>query len=338
MRQLNFIEPGKLEWYEVEEPKLQTAQDAIVRPIAVARCDLDFAIIHGKAPFIGPFPLGHEFVGEIVEVGEEVTNFHLGQRVVVPFQIACGECLHCQRHLTASCTSVTNRSMYGLGALGGDWGGALSDLVRVPFAQHMLVEVPKDIDPSVFASVSDNIPDGWRTVGPYLEDSPDKSVLVVGGGAWSISLYAVAIARALGARQVDYADNDATRLALAESLGAKVIEGEIKRRLGSYDITVDGSANPKGLACALRSTAVGGVCTSVGIYYTDMTPIPLLEMYDTGITFKTGRADARPYIPKIIELIKNGKLHPEQITTRVATWDEAIEALPEPCTKVIITR
>ncbi len=338
MRQLNFIETGKLSWEEVPEPKLQSEQDALVRPITVARCDLDFAIVHGKAPFMGPFPLGHEFVGEIIELGSLVTDFYVGQRVVVPFQISCGECLLCHRHLTSSCKGVPYRSMYGLGALGGEWGGALSDLVRVPFAQHMLVAVPNSLDPAALASVSDNLPDAWRTVAPYLEESPNQSVLIIGGGAWSISLYAVAIAVALGAKQIDYADNDPARLALAESLGAKIIAENIPRRLGEYDITVDGSANPKGLACALRSTTPGGICTSVGIYYTDTTPIPLLDMYDKGITFKTGRVNARSYIPKIIDLVEKGRLHPEKITSKVAPWDEAIEAWHEPCVKVIISR
>ncbi len=338
MKQLNFIEPGKLDWLDVAEPKLESEKDALVRPLAVARCDLDFAIIHGKAPFIGPFPVGHEFVGEIIALGSEVTNFSVGQRVIVPFQISCGSCVLCNRHLTSNCKSVPHRSMYGLGALGGEWGGALSDLVRVPFAQHMLVGINKNLDPIALASVSDNLPDAWRTVGPYLEESKDKSVLIVGGGAWSIGLYAVAIAVALEAKQVNYIDDAPDRLALAESLGAKIIAEKIPRRLGEYDITVDASANAKGLACALRSTTAGGICTSVGIYYTDTTPIPLLDMYDKGITFKTGRTDARVYIPKVIDLIEKGQLYPEKITSIVASWEEAIEAWSKACVKVVIAR
>jgi alcohol dehydrogenase len=202
----------------------------------------------------------------------------------------------------------------------------------------MLIAVDNDLDPKALASLSDNLPDAWRTVAPYLEESPNQSVLIMGGGAWSISLYTVAIALALGAKQVDYVDTDPARLALAESLGAKVIAENIPRRLGEYDITVDASANPKALACALRSTTNGGVCTSVGIYYTDTTPIPLLDMYDKGITFKTGRTNARGYIPKILDLIKTGKLHPEKITSTIAPWESAIEAWCEPSVKVIISR
>lgn len=338
MRQLYFIEAGKLEWREEAAPGLERPDQALVRPVAVARCDLDFAIVTGKAPFVGPFPLGHEFVAEIVELGDEVTGFHKGQHVVVPFQISCGHCARCHRELTGSCTTVPYRSMYGLGALGGEWGGAFCDLVRVPFAQNMLVALPAGIEPVAAASVSDNIADAWRTVGPYLEQSPDQSVLVVGGGAWSIGLYSVAIARALGAASVDYVDSDAPRLEIAAALGANAIVGPPKRRMGEYDITVDASSQPEGLACALRSTAPGGISTSVGIYFNDKTPIPLFEMYDKGVTFVTGRANARVAIPKILALMESGRLQPERVTTKVARWHEAAEALVDPSAKVVVVR
>jgi alcohol dehydrogenase len=338
MRQLTFVRPGLLEWWEAPEPKLQGPDEAIVRPIAVARCDLDAAIVAGKAPFAGPFPFGHEFVAEVVSVGERVAGFHDGQQVVVPFHISCGQCVRCRRGLTASCLSVPPRSMYGLGPVGGDWGGALSDLVRVPFAQGMLVPVPDGVESSAIASLGDNLTDAWRTVGPYLQESPDATVLVVGGGAWSIGLYAAAIACALGASRVDYVDADPERQALATSVGATPIEGPPPRRLGPYPITVDASADPAGLACALRSVEPGGVCTSVGIYFAQGTRVPLLDMYDADVTFKTGRSNAGAFIPSVLELVQSGRLHPERVTTKWAGWEEAPQALCEPSTKVVVLR
>lgn len=338
MRQLTFIGPGRLEWWDVPEPALQGPEEAIVRPVAVARCDLDVAILAGKAPVPGPFPLGHEFVAEIVALGDGVAGFHRGQRVVVPYHIACGRCERCRRGLTASCLSAPPRAMYGLGALGGDWGGALSDLVRVPFAEGMLVAVPDGVEPDSIASVGDNVSDGWRTVAPYLEEWPDAGVLVVGGGAASIGVYAAAVACALGASRVDYVDTDAERLALARSLGATPIEGPPPDRLGPYPITVDASADRAGLACALRSVEAGGVCTSVGIYFAARTPVPLLDMFDGDVTFKTGRANARACMPKVLDLVRDGKLRPERVTTRLAAWDDAAEALGDPSTKVVIRK
>jgi alcohol dehydrogenase len=229
--------------------------------------------------------------------------------------------------------------MYGFGVFGGDWGGALSDLVRVPFADAMLVAAPVGIAPAVLASASDNIPDGWRTVAPHLAQRPGADVLIVGGGGRSIALYAVDAARALGAGRVLYADADAGRLAVAEALGAEVVEGPpAASPYGEFAITVDASGVHAGLHAALRSTEPGGVCTSIGIYYEALTPIPLLEMYTTGVTLVTGRAMARATMPAVIERIAAGDLHPDRVTSNVVAWEQAAEAVAEAQTKLVIER
>lgn len=335
MRQLTFVEPGRLEWWDVPEPTLQGPNEAIVRPIAVARCDVDRPILRGMTPFHGPFAFGHEFVAEVAELGEDVSGFQPGQRVMVPFQISCGDCPRCRRGLTGSCQAVPAFASYGFG--GGDWGGALSDLVRVPFAESMMVPVPDGIEPVNVAS-ADNLPDAWRTVGPSLQEIPGASVLIVGGGALSIGLYAAAISSALGASQVDYMDVDRERLEIARSVGANPVEGPPPKSLGPYPITVDASASRDGLACALRSVEPGGVCTSVGIYFGGETPIPLLDMYNTGITFRTGRVNARADIPSVLDLVQSGRLQPERVTTKLIQWDEAAEAYDDPSAKVVVVR
>jgi len=336
MRQLTFVEAGRLAWQEAPEARLQGPGEAIVRPIAVARCDVDLPIVSGFAPFRPPFAFGHEFVAEIVSVGEAVREFQPGQKVAVSFQITCGECNRCRRGLTGSCETVPVGAAYGFGAKG-DWGGALSDLVRVPFADAMLTAVPEGIDPVTVAS-PDNLSDGWRTVGPYLGETPGAPVLIVAGGALSVGLYAAAIACALGSTQVDYVDPDRERLELAKSVGANPIEGPPPERLGPYPITVDTSANPAGLSCALKSVEPGGVCTSVGIYFAPETPVPLLHMYRTGITFKTGRVHAHAETPHVLELVQSGRLKPEQLTTKLAAWDDAAEAFLEPAVKLVVAR
>jgi alcohol dehydrogenase len=226
--------------------------------------------------------------------------------------------------------------MYGFGAFGGDWGGALSDVVRVPFADAMLVAAPEGIAPATLASSSDNIPDAWRTVAPHLAQRPGADVLVVGGGGLSIALYAVDAARALGAGRVVYADADPGRCAVAEALGAEVVEHS--GHYGEFAITVDASAVHDGLHAALRSTAPGGVCTSIAIYYEPLTPVPLLEMYTTGVTLVTGRAMARATIPAVLERIAAGDLHPDHVTSSVVSWEQAAEAVCESQTKLVIER
>jgi alcohol dehydrogenase len=335
MRQLTLSEHRNLEWWDVPEPQLKEARDAIVKPIAVAACDLDARMISGEAPIPGPIALGHEVVAEVVDAGDDA-GAAPGDVVVVPFQISCGDCPRCKVGQTGMCESVPRRSMYGFGILGGlDWGGALSDLVRVPFADHMLVPLPAGVDPVAVASGSDNLPDAWRTIAPVIKKG--DRVLVVSGGGISIALYAVAIAFALGASHVAYVDDDPGRLALAKELGAETIEGTPGEPIGPYEVTVDASADPARLAIALRSTAPCGTCTSIGIYWGNDVALPLLEMYDRAVTFITGSPQARPAIPEVLELVASGKLEPERITTRVVSFDEAPDALAEPYTKLVMT-
>src|SRR5262249_26774278 len=114
---------------------------------------------------------------------------------------------------------------------GADYGGFLSDRVRVPFADAMLVLLPPDVAPDAVASLSDNIPDAWRCVGPPLSAEPGAEVLVVAGGG-SIPLYAVGIALALGSARVDVVGGDPQQQDRASRLGAHVIEGPIPERIG----------------------------------------------------------------------------------------------------------
>src|ERR671918_1251331 len=286
MQELTFIEKGKLEWREASAPKLKGAGEALVRPLAVATCDLDLGIVRGQVPYQEPFPFGHECVAEVSDVGDGVTSVEPGTFASVPFQISCGECARCRRGQTGNCESVPRLSMYGL-PLGPEYGGFLSDVVRVPYADAMLVPIPDGVEPAAVASLSDNIVDAWRTVGPQLEAEPGAAVLIC-AGAGSIALYAAAIAAALGAERVDFAGGRPFERDIAEQLGANLADEEFPKRLGPYPITVDASADPDGLACALRSTEPDGVCTSIGIYFAEQTPVPLLEMYTKGIRFNTG--------------------------------------------------
>src|ERR1700749_4408324 len=100
MQQLIFSEPTQLRWREADEPKLDSDIAALVRPIAVATCDLDALIIAGESPFPPPFPIGHECVAEVLDAGERVSSLQRGALVSVPFQISCGECAPCRRGRT----------------------------------------------------------------------------------------------------------------------------------------------------------------------------------------------------------------------------------------------
>ncbi len=337
MKQLTFVEKGKLEWREAEDPKLEGDGEALVKPLAVATCDLDLLLVRGLAPADEPFPFGHECVAEVTEVGDAVSAVKPGDLVSVPFQISCGECDRCRRGHTGNCERVERMAMYGL-PMGTNYGGFLSDSARVPFAEEMLVPVPDGIEPASVASVSDNIPDAWRTVGPQLDERPGSPILICASGA-SIALYAVSIALALGAERVDLAGGNSYLRGKAEELGANLLEEEFPtRHKPLYPITVDASADPAGLACALRSTEPDGICTSIGIYFNDPTPVPLLEMYTKGIRFHTGRVHARPAIEPLLDLVREGEFKPELITAETADWDDSAEAIAGHRGKLVITR
>ena len=337
MRQLVFVGPGRVEWQEAPEPRIGGELEAVVEPLAVATCDLDVALLRGTVNlFPGPFPLGHECVARVIDVGAAVRTVSSGDLAVVPFQISCGICKSCEAGHTGNCTSVPQGSMYGLAPFGGEWGGFLADRIRVPYADAMLVRLEPGIDPLAVASASDNIPDAWRTVGPPLKELPGSEVLIVAGGG-SVPLYAVELAVALGSEAVHYVDDAPDRLALAEGLGAIAVEGPVPRKLGPFHVTVDASMSKDGLGCAIRSTAPDGICTSIGIYQQD-TPLPLSTMYLNVITFRTGRTHARPAIPDVLDLVASARIHPGRVTSAVVGWEGASQALADPPMKLVITR
>ncbi len=371
MNQLTFVKKGLLEWREVAAPTLQTPEDVLVRPFVAGRCDGDSIFLFhdfsralragaavdlvdhgvcalGKDPFRGPFPYGHEGIAEVVACGENVRNLKNGQAVIVPWAVSCGSCATCKRGLTSKCERRAHTvSGYGFGKPTGGWGGMVSDVLRVPFADHMLVPVPEGVDPVSIASASDNIPDAWRTVGPLLKAWPEAPVLVVGGSARSIGLYAVAIAVALKSSRVDYLDTNKERLDVAASLGANAVKITRKERFwlagepvakGGYPIAVDASNSRSSLEYAVRALAPGGVCTSVGFYFLKRTGLPLWQMYLNGSTFRTGLANARADLPDVLELITKGAFEPGRITSRVADWGSAAEAFASPGTKMVVAR
>jgi threonine dehydrogenase-like Zn-dependent dehydrogenase len=339
MRRMLLEGTGSVRWEEVAEPELSGTEQAIVRPIAIATCDIDVGVLTGSYPLAGPYPFGHEGVAEVVEVGPDGRTVGPGDRVIVPFQISCGRCAPCRAGRTGNCANHPVMSTYGLGTMGGlEWGGLLADLALVPHADAMLVPLPDGVEPAVVASASDNIPDGWRAVGPHLDPADPAEVLVIGGagGPASIGLYATGIAVALGSPRVVYSDTDPQRLAIAEALGAQPIDGPPPRKVGAFPITVDSSGTEGGLRCALNSTAFDGVCTSTSVYLED-PKLPLFSMYSRCCTFHTGRAHARPAIDRVLDLVAAG-FDPSLVTTTTASWDDAVAALEDPTLKVVLTR
>jgi threonine dehydrogenase-like Zn-dependent dehydrogenase len=341
MRQLMFTGPGRVGWAEVPAPRLRDGNSALVRPLAVARCDLDLRMAT-EALFPGPYPVGHEAVAEVIDIGEAVRRHRPGDRVLVPFQVSCGACPACLTRRYAACHTyrAPAGAAFGFGKAGGGHGGAVSDLLAVPCADHLLITAPASVPAEVLCTLPDNAVDGYRSVAPHLKARPGADVLVVGGAGPSIGLYAVAAAAALGASAVRYVDSDEKRCGIAERLGAAAVhhEGPWPRRFPRAAITVSNTHDPQGLATTLRSTDDYGTCTSTAIFFGRQPSLPLLELYTKGITVHLSRADSRLYTPEVADLAASGRLRTQAVTTRVAGWEDAPAAWLVPATKLVLVR
>jgi threonine dehydrogenase-like Zn-dependent dehydrogenase len=341
MRQLTYVGPGQVEWHDVPAASVREATDAVVRPLAVARCDLDLPMAE-VGLFPGPFAVGHEVAAEVTDVGDAVTRHRPGDVVIVPFQVSCGSCPPCTSGSFAACSThmAPLGGSFGFGRSGGDHGGGMSDLLRIPTADHLLIAAPPGGDPIALATLSDNVVDGYRSVAPMLRECPGSTVLIVAETPGSIALYAAASAIALGAGDVHYVDRDPARVDVARRLGARstVHAGPWPKRFEPAAITVDATGDVDGLHAVVRSTERYGHCTSIAVYFDPVTTLPLLEMYTRGITFHTSRADSRRFLPDVLGLLDTTSFDPLTIPTTVVDWDAAADAWLEPAIKLVVRR
>lgn len=340
MRRLMFRKKGILEWEEIEPLTITGQNQVIVVPISIARCDLDLPILRGETLFRAPFPVGHEFVGNIKSVSEDLVNeYSLGTTVAVPFQISCGSCPACLNHHANSCESVPYTSGYGMPPGAHSFGGAIADEIKIPFAKQMLFEIDKKIDPVGIASFSDNIAEVWKLAGRFLEQKKDPKVLVVGGHAGSIGLYTALFLHQTKKAEVLYADTDITKIQLAESLGIPVeFYSNFPKPTKKYDLVCDASANKQGWDFAVRSLGRNAIFSSASIFWTNQWEIPYLEMYNQGVEIHLGRVESKDSMEALYPYILSGTFTPEKIVTKIANFNEAKEAWLEESIKLVITK
>ncbi len=337
MRALWFDGRGGLQWREEREPQMEAETDAIVRPLVVTTCDFDQAVLRGGVPGTEtPYPVGHEGLGQVVEVGAAVSGIAPGDVVVIPYHASCGECDRCARGASLHCRITTGASFafYGVPFAAG-LGGLFSELVRVPFAGHSLVRLPPGVTPLQAVSAGDNLADAWRAVAPHLERRPGADVLIVSTSR--TGLLAADIARACGARRVRYVDRDPERLALAERLGVESSPlAEFSPDEHEYEITLNASDSKTALRAALLATAPAGHCESMALHFSEV-PMPLLAMHMKCIHFRSSLCDARAHVPAVLRLLASGRIDPELIRTDLLPFEQA-DRLPELGTKPVFVR
>ena len=282
----------------------------------------------------------------MIETGPSVRGLQRGDVVIVPWAVSCGTCRECERGITAKCatTRTSTLAAFGFGPASGPWGGMVADVLRIPFADHMLVRVPDEVDPLRVAAASDNLADAWRCVVPMLRERPGGRVLILGGAAQSIGLYAAGLALRHGAETVDYVDDRPERLAIAEKFGARAHQVKKGKRSVAdipgrdYDVAVEGTATAAGVDAALRSLAPGGVCQPVGFYLPPGTKVPLMHMYVNDATLKIAVSSVRPLLPELLDFVAADDFPAELVTTLTADWDDAPEAYKAHTTKLVLHR
>jgi threonine dehydrogenase-like Zn-dependent dehydrogenase len=238
MRALVWEAPTKVGVHTVPDPKVLSSRDAIIKVTSTAICGSDLHLYDGYVPSVEPGDvLGHEFMGEVVEVGSEVHNVARGDRVVVPFPIACGACHPCQRGLTSLCENSNPNAglaekllghspsgIFGYSHMLGGYQGGQAEYVRVPFADFGPMKIEDDLTDEQVLFLTDVLPTGFYGA-DVCDIAPGDVVAVWGAGP--VGQFAVAGAFLLEAEKVFVIDRVPERLAMAEeNTGAHAINYE----------------------------------------------------------------------------------------------------------------
>ncbi|HYT30447.1 MAG TPA: alcohol dehydrogenase catalytic domain-containing protein, partial [Actinomycetota bacterium] len=263
---------------EVADPTIEDPHDAVVRVTSAAICGSDLHFWNGKAPMSPGDGIGHEGVGVVESVGQDVERFRAGDRVVISFDIVCGHCWFCRHEQSSLCEDFRN---LGAGPFGGGLGGTQAERVRVPFADTNLLAVPEGMEDERALFVGDILTTGYY--GAAIGDiGPSDTVAVVGAGP--VGFFCVQAARLHGAARVLALDMDEARLAIAAGAGATPVN--VKERNAQMavcdltdgrgaDVVIEAVGNTSAFGSAIEVVRRGGRVVVVGMYVTESVEIPL---------------------------------------------------------------
>jgi threonine dehydrogenase-like Zn-dependent dehydrogenase len=358
----------------VPDPTIEDPTDVVIEVTSSGICGSDLHLYDVLTMFLHEGDiLGHEPMGRVVAVGDEVNDLHVGDRIVVPFNISCGHCFMCDRQLYAQCetTQVVEHgkgaSLYGYTELYGSVPGGQAELLRVPHADFGAIKVGEAHDDR-YVYLSDVLPTAWQAVD--FADVPDGgSVLVVGLGP--IGQMSARVARHRGAGTVIGVDTVPERLALARRWGVDAIDGshrsdadllaEIRQLTDGRgpDSVIDavgmeahgspvlatmqkaagllpdrlaaplterfGVDRLAALIFALDAVRRGGTVSITGVYGGMKDPLPMMTMFDKGLTIRMGQAHVKRWIPHILPLVEDDAdpLGTMDLATHHLSLDEA---------------
>jgi 2-desacetyl-2-hydroxyethyl bacteriochlorophyllide A dehydrogenase len=328
MRAVTFQAPGEIQLDEVAEPELLAEDDAIVRVEASGICGSDLHIYHGRVQIEPGFVIGHEFVGEVIAAGDEVTRVGAGDRVLGTYGTACGECFFCKREEFHKCDEAR---VYGHGKTLGDLRGAQAEQVLVPHANLTLRKVPEGLSDDVALFAGDVMGTGFHAIDSRpLAEGETAAILGLG----PVGLCAVQAAKAAGASEVIAIDTVADRLAMAESFGATPVHlteqdprGEVKKLTEGrgVDLVVEAVGHPEALDMALRLARKAGTVSVTGVY-AERAEVHMGLTWIKALTLTSGHANVIKHLDRVLELLSDGKLDPAPLVTHHMKLDEAPEA------------
>lgn len=319
MRAVVYRDVGLVEVRDVPEPEISEPGDAIVRVTTTAICGSDLHFLHGKAPLDPGETMGHEAVGLVEAVGDRVRDFAPGDRVVVAFDIACGDCWFCRRGHSQLCEDFR---VLGAGIFGGSLGGAQAELLRVPVADVNLLAVPDAMDEERALFVGDTLTTGFHAAGIAGITSEDV-VAVVGAGP--VGFFCAQAALASGAREVLSLDLVPERLRLAELIGAIPIDvsarnavtavGERTQGRGA-DVVLEAVGSLGAFERALDVARRGATIVVVGVYTSEVLQAQVGVWFTRALQIRfTGTTPVHAWWERAMDEVAAGRLDPLPIVS-----------------------
>lgn len=361
MLAMTFRGPYRIRLDNKPVPEIEHPRDAIVRVTRTCICGSDLHLYHGIVPDtrIGS-TFGHEFVGIVEEVGPDVKTLKPGDRVLVPFNIACGECFFCQKGLFSNCHNVNPNAtavggIFGYSHTAGGYDGGQAEYVRVPFADVGPYKIPDSIDDENAVLCTDVFPTAYQAA-EMAEIKKGDTVVVFGAGP--IGLMAAKCAWLMGAGRVlvvdhlNYRLEFARRFAQCETLNFAEVDDPVlylKKATdflgpdacidavgceadGSFLQTLTGvkmkvqAGAATALYWAIDSVRKGGVVSIIGVYGPPFNLVPIGVALNKGLTLRMNQASVKRNLPRLIEHIEQGHVNPKEIITHRIPLEEISEA------------
>ncbi|MDW4911167.1 alcohol dehydrogenase catalytic domain-containing protein, partial [Streptomyces sp. ADMS] len=311
MRALVYHGPEQTSWDTVADPAIEDPTDAVVRIDATTICGTDLHILRGDLPEVKPGTvLGHEAVGEVVEVGREVHSIAPGNQVIVSSVSACGRCEFCRD------------STYGQCRGGGGWilgnliNGTQAEFVRVPFADYSTRRLPGAVTLEDAVLLAEVLPTAYEVGVRNGHVSPGDTVVVVGAGP--VGLAVVITARIYSPRRIIAVDRSPSRLEAATRLGADSAElpGRLIADLAEgpgADVAIEAAGDPESFILCTRVVRSGGHIANIGMHGKPAM-LHLEALWRKNMTISTGQVDTSS-TPWLLDLVTSGRLHISQLVT-----------------------